>query len=34
MLTTLYPMRSAWWILPFTIVLCGEWALRRRRGDK
>jgi hypothetical protein len=26
------PMRSPWWILPFTFALCGEWALRRRRG--
>jgi hypothetical protein len=26
------PMRSAWWILPFTACLGGEWWLRRRRG--
>jgi hypothetical protein len=29
-----HPMRSAWWILPFTAALCGEWALRRRRGAR
>jgi hypothetical protein len=27
-----YPMRSAWWILPFAALLCAEWTLRRRRG--
>lgn len=27
-----YPMRSPWWILPFTGLLCAEWALRRRGG--
>ena len=26
------PMRSAWWMLPFTACLAGEWWLRRRRG--
>lgn len=26
------PMRSPWWILPFTLALAGEWWLRRRRG--
>jgi hypothetical protein len=26
------PMRSAWWILPLTACLAGEWWLRRRRG--
>ena len=26
------PMRSAWWIFPFTICLAGEWWIRRRRG--
>ena len=26
------PMRSAWLIVPFTGVLCLEWALRRSRG--
>jgi hypothetical protein len=28
----LHPMRSAWWIVPFTLALCAEWALRRRKG--
>lgn len=27
-----YPMRSAWWIIPFALALGGEWWLRRRRG--
>lgn len=27
---TVYPMRSGWWILPFAIALCIEWAIRRR----
>jgi hypothetical protein len=31
---TMYPMRSAWWMFPFTIGLCIEWTLRRRRGDR
>ena len=26
------PMRSAWWVLPFAALLCGEWAVRRKRG--
>jgi hypothetical protein len=30
--TTIHPMRSGWWTLPFTLALCTEWALRRRRG--
>jgi hypothetical protein len=29
---TWHPMRSAWWILPFTIALAIEWWSRRRRG--
>jgi hypothetical protein len=29
-----HPMRSAWWSLPFALALCGEWALRRRRGER
>jgi hypothetical protein len=29
---TWQPMRSAWWLLPFTFALCGEWWWRRRRG--
>lgn len=31
---SVHPMRSAWWILPFTIVLCAEWTIRRRRGER
>jgi hypothetical protein len=31
-LETWYPMRSAWWIVPFAILLSAEWWLRRRRG--
>jgi hypothetical protein len=27
-----HPMRSAWWVLPFAALLCGEWAVRRKRG--
>jgi hypothetical protein len=27
-----YPMRSAWWLLPFALALAGEWWWRRRRG--
>lgn len=26
------PMRSAWWILPFALLLGTEWWIRRRRG--
>ncbi|MEO7087029.1 MAG: hypothetical protein ABI442_13890 [Gemmatimonadaceae bacterium] len=26
-----YPMRSAWWIVPFAFALSAEWWLRRRR---
>ena len=33
-ITTLYPMRSAWWALPFSLTLCAEWALRRRSGRR
>ena len=29
-----WPMRSPWWILPFTGLLCGEWALRRKAGGR
>ena len=29
---TWYPMRSGWWILPFSLLLCAEWLWRRRRG--
>ena len=28
------PMRSAWWIVPFSLLLSAEWALRRRSGLK
>ena len=27
-----YPMRSAWWIVPFALLLGTEWLWRRRRG--
>jgi hypothetical protein len=30
-LRTTRPMRSAWWIAPFTALLAAEWTLRRRR---
>jgi hypothetical protein len=29
---TWHPMRSGWWIIPFTLALGAEWAWRRRRG--
>jgi hypothetical protein len=29
-----HPMRSAWWIVPFSACLAGEWWLRRRRGER
>ena len=29
---TSHPMRSPWWLVPFTLALSGEWWLRRRRG--
>ena len=29
-----HPMRSAWWFIPFAACLCGEWWLRRRRGER
>lgn len=31
-LTTLYPMRSAWWLVAFVGALGAEWVLRRRAG--
>lgn len=31
-LDTWHPMRSPWWILPFSLFLAAEWFLRRRRG--
>jgi hypothetical protein len=27
-----WPMRSAWWIVPFVGLLGFEWFVRRRRG--
>jgi hypothetical protein len=27
-----HPMRSGWWAVAFTSLLCAEWALRRRSG--
>jgi hypothetical protein len=27
-----HPMRSPWWIVPFTLALGGDWWLRRRNG--
>jgi len=29
---TWYPMRSAWWIVPFALLLGTEWWVRRRNG--
>jgi hypothetical protein len=29
-----HPMRTAWWLAPFTICLSAEWWLRRRRGAR
>jgi hypothetical protein len=29
--TTTWPMRSAWWIVPFAMALAGEWWIRRKR---
>lgn len=28
------PMRSPWWIVPFAGLLCAEWALRRKGGER
>jgi hypothetical protein len=28
------PMRSVWWMIPFTACLSAEWYLRRRRGER
>ena len=27
-----HPMRSLWWVLLFSGLICAEWAIRRRRG--
>ncbi|MBC8085920.1 MAG: hypothetical protein H7Z40_01545 [Phycisphaerae bacterium] len=27
-----HPMRSAWWLVPFALLLAMEWWMRRRRG--
>lgn len=32
--TTAHPMRSGWWVLPFSVALCAEWTLRRRAGRR
>jgi hypothetical protein len=32
--TTIHPMRSAWWIVPFAASLSAEWWLRRRKGRR
>jgi hypothetical protein len=29
-----HPMRSIWWIVPFTLCASGEWWLRRNRGER
>jgi hypothetical protein len=29
-----HPMRSPWWIVPFAVLLCAEWAVRRRGGRR
>ena len=31
-ITTWHPMRSAWWIVPFALLLGAEWLARRRNG--
>jgi hypothetical protein len=31
---TVYPMRSAWWMIPFAVSLCAEWLIRRRRSER
>ena len=32
--TTAHPMRNGWWAVPFSLVLCAEWTLRRRAGRR
>lgn len=29
-----HPMRSLWWLFPFTLCAAGEWWLRRHRGER
>jgi hypothetical protein len=29
---TWYPMRSYWWVIPFSVALGAEWLWRRKRG--
>lgn len=29
-----HPMRSVWWLAPFTLCAAGEWWLRRHRGER
>jgi len=29
-----HPMRSVWWLMPFTACAASEWWLRRRRGQR
>lgn len=31
---TWHPMRSIWWLVPFTLCASGEWWLRRNRGER
>jgi hypothetical protein len=32
--TQFHVMRSPWWMVAFVSLLCAEWTLRRRQGDK
>ena len=32
--TQVHVMRSLWWMVAFVSLLCAEWTLRRRQGDK
>ena len=29
-----HPMRSIWWLMPFTLCASAEWWLRRHRGER
>jgi hypothetical protein len=31
---TWHPMRSVWWLMPFTLCAAAEWWLRRHRGER